>query len=425
MRKPALEKPSAYSPFWQSPGGAVKLWQGHVLDVLRALPARSVQCVATSPPYWGLRDYGTGGAQLGLEPTPQEYVDKMVEVFREVRRVLRDDGTLWLNLGDSYAGAMPGRNDVDRKYGPGSQGRGLEARRGLEAGNLVGIPWRVALALQADGWVLRQDIIWSKPSPMPESVRNRCTKAHEYVFLLTKGMGYFYDAEAIKENGVSGEWNSRRSLGTPRNKTPSDPVLKDMQRTQYADNTYHPPEDQTGANKRSVWTVAAQGYPGAHFAVWPPKLVALMIRAGTSAKGACALCGAPWERIVARVVSDARVSGGGNCIGKQGHSAGGTGAQQESNYKQVMAARTVGWRPSCACGAGIVPCVVLDPFCGSGTTAAEAARLGRAGWGIDLSEKYLRENAVPRVKEALAGDKEIEACGAAEDKPLEVGGVEL
>jgi hypothetical protein len=181
---------------------------GDCIEGMRTLPDASVHCCVTSPPYWGLRDYGHDG-QIGLEETPEAYVARMVEVFREVRRVLRDDGTCWVNLGDSLRSGGLGRNDADRNIGgrggnklgsgnPGRQGR-LEINSGLKPKDLVGIPWRVAFALQADGWWLRQDIIWHKPNPMPESVTDRCTKAHEYVFLLTKSERYFYDAEAVSE----------------------------------------------------------------------------------------------------------------------------------------------------------------------------------------------------------------------------------
>ena len=178
---------------------AFELLQGDCLQQLATLPAASVQCCVTSPPYWGLRDYGTAG-QLGLEATPDEYVANMVAVFREVWRVLRDDGTLWLNLGDSYAsGGRSTRDPGQSKLHP-AQAKGMRRPadgEGIKPKDLVGIPWRVAFALQADGWWLRQDIIWHKPNPMPESVTDRCTKAHEYIFLLTKQAKYYYDAEAV------------------------------------------------------------------------------------------------------------------------------------------------------------------------------------------------------------------------------------
>ena len=191
---------------------SVRIIQGDCRYMLKTLPSESVHCVCTSPPYWGLRDYGVAG-QIGLEPTYAEFVEQMVAVFREVRRVLRGDGTLWLNLGDSYAGTSCGEQgqtgqradrrrpgNPDKNHGA-SDRNGLGSVHGLKPKDLCGIPWRVAFALQADGWWLRQDIIWSKPNPMPESVTDRCTKAHEYLFLLSKSERYFYDAEALREDG--------------------------------------------------------------------------------------------------------------------------------------------------------------------------------------------------------------------------------
>jgi len=222
-----------------------RLIPGDCIAGLRTLPDASVHCCVTSPPYWGLRDYGHDG-QIGLEKTPDAYVARMVEVFREVRRVLRDDGTLWLNLGDSYAGSTMTAN--------------------LKQKDLVGVPWRVAFALQADGWWLRQDIIWHKPNPMPESVRDRCTKAHEYVFLLTKSERYFYDAEAVSEESVGRERFGNWIKGQP---------CPDRQDNHRQDMT-----PTTTRNRRSVWTVTTKPYSGAHFAVMPPDLVEPCIRAG-------------------------------------------------------------------------------------------------------------------------------------------------
>lgn len=222
----------------------VTLYHGDCRDVMPRLEPGSVHCCVTSPPYWGLRDYGND-RQIGLEQTPEKYVAEMVAVFREVRRVLRDDGTLWLNLGDSYTSGMRGAYATDRKYG---RARASDSRPptppGLDAKQLVGIPWRVAFALQADGWYLRQDIIWHKPNPMPESVTDRCTKAHEYIFLLSKSARYYYDAESVKEPVVSTGY-----IGL-------------------------------GRNRRSVWTIATQPYSGAHFATFPPKLIEPCILAG-------------------------------------------------------------------------------------------------------------------------------------------------
>ncbi len=303
--------------------------QGDAIEQLRTLTDESVQCCVTSPPYWGLRDYGTaaweggdatcdhsepprGGrnpetagkqltnsgtlayqyardcgkcgatridSQLGLEKTPEEYVAKMVEVFREVRRVLRKDGTLWLNLGDSYnaareGGHAGGTNGVSKPENA-PQRSGVNAP-GLKPKDLCGIPWRVAFALQADGWWLRSDIIWAKPNPMPESVTDRPTKSHEYLFLLTKSANYFYDAEAIKEqNAPATIERAKYGWCTPDTKAAQYQGMNGLNR----DEPY--PLSENGRNKRSVWTVATAPYPEAHFATYPPDLIKPCIMAGT------------------------------------------------------------------------------------------------------------------------------------------------
>jgi DNA modification methylase len=259
---------------------SMDLRHGDALEVLRSLPGGIAQTCVTSPPYWGLRDYGTA-KQLGLEPIPEEYVSRMVEVFREVRRVLREDGTLWLNLGDSYAATTKGSGGNNPETSPkqawkgSANGQGYEPRRfdhGLKPKDLVGIPWRVAFALQADGWYLRSDIIWAKPNPMPESVTDRPTKAHEYLFLLAKSERYFYDAEAIAEVSVTGD--NRRpytSLGAK--------VLDG--RAEWHSGEPRNGGDFTSRNRRSVWPIATEPFPEAHFAVMPQALVEPCILAGS------------------------------------------------------------------------------------------------------------------------------------------------
>jgi len=248
-------------------------------EKMQNLPEKSVQCVVTSPPYYGLRDYGVDG-QIGLEKTPEEYVNALVDVFREVRRVLRDDGVLWLNLGDSYVSSngyaraqkefqREGRNDApanDRDL------RHLHAA-GFKTKDLIGIPWRVAFALQADGWYLRQDIIWHKPNPMPESVTDRCTKAHEYLFLLSKSARYFYDAEAVKEKIAESTASDRRGNDNGCRTERGYPGQASNGGTRLGAGD--------SRNRRSVWTVATQPYSGAHFATFPPKLIEPCILAGS------------------------------------------------------------------------------------------------------------------------------------------------
>lgn len=271
---------------------------GDCRQILAGMEPCQFQTCCTSPPYWGLRDYGHPD-QLGLEPTPAEYVAHMVEVFRAVRRVLRDDGTLWLNLGDCYAGSGRGgyageatglqgstTGQDQSRLARGSQlaaGLHESAQRagaiarawvpppdGLKPKDLCGIPWRVAFALQDDGWWLRQDIIWSKPNPMPESVTDRCTKAHEYLFLLSKSERYFYDKDAIAEEAV---WAGQRRNARPAVDTamPGAPSHKGLRHD----------EPDGARNARSVWTIATQPYPGSHFATMPPDLAQRCILAGS------------------------------------------------------------------------------------------------------------------------------------------------
>lgn len=297
---------------------------GDCLRTLQTLPDASVHCCVTSPPYWGLRDYGHDG-QIGQEQTPEAFVSALVAVFREVRRVLRDDGTCWVNLGDSYAGSGKGawgsqeeadaaRGKTKEVYIPTRETAPLAGHvpKGLKRKDLVGIPWRIAFALQADGWYLRQDIIWHKPNPMPESVTDRCTKSHEYLFLLTKSERYHYNAAAIAEAASGG-----RTAGNKRHKY-VDAVESGMQehRTKAGLLALSGVEWDT-RNRRSVWTIPTQPFAGAHFAVMPEALVE-----------PCILAGCP---------------------------EGGT---------------------------------VLDPFCGSGTVPSVAARLGRRYIGCELNPDY-------------------------------------
>lgn len=387
------------------------------------MPAASVQCCVTSPPYWGLRDYGTAtweggdrecehagepkprndthgpgdnhgrfansrgtqpsksysipvrsvclcGAvridhQLGLESTPEEYVASMVEVFREVRRVLRDDGAVWLNLGDSYNGSGGVGDDGKQHTNQGAVERpdNRAGWNGLKPKDLVGIPWRVAFALQADGWWLRSDIIWHKPNPMPESVTDRPTKAHEYIFLLAKSKTYYYDADAIAEPAV--------------------------RRTRIGLANWDKPVPDT-RNKRTVWTVTTKPYAEAHFATFPPKLIEPCILAGTSEKGCCSQCGAAWLRVMDRKPS---TDGRDNWAGRE-HSKGGT--SRNGGFID-MEYRTVGWRPACDCAADLIPCTVLDPFAGSATSGVVALRNGRDFVGIELNPDYC-EMARRRIK---------------------------
>ncbi len=310
---------------------SVKILKGDCRDVLRTLPAEHAQCVVTSPPYFGLRDYGIAG-QIGREGTPEAFVSELVAVFSEVRRVLRADGTLWLNLGDSYAsgGRATYRSGASQNKGQHVQNdmpRPVDAP-GIKPKDLLGIPWMVAFALRADGWYLRQDIIWSKPNPMPESVTDRCTKAHEYLFLLSKSERYHYDANAIKEDSVTND--TRRPYGSPGANS-LDPRGRQGNGEQRKSGDYgngagrndgdrHPPGgwcEGTTRNKRSVWEVVAEPFKEAHFATFPPALIEPCIKAGCPTGG-----------------------------------------------------------------------MVLDPFGGAGTTGMVADRLGRSATLIELNPKY-------------------------------------
>jgi DNA modification methylase len=302
---------------------SIEIRTGDCRQLLRAMPDASVQCVVTSPPYFGLRDYGVDG-QIGLEATPDAFVAQMVDVFREVRRVLKDDGTLWLNLGDSYAANRGGTTPPAQTVAGGVNGQGGIAERrgqkdgynasrdakahGLKHKDLIGIPWRVAFALQADGWWLRQDIVWSKPNPMPESVRDRCTKAHEYIFLMTKSERYYYDSKAIAEpvtestvlrlsQDVASQAGSDRANGGTRADRPMKALRTAGNKSHKLVTEYEVSDSEqhrTAAglmkiadvafetrNKRSVWSIATAPFSEAHFATFPPELPEICIKAGS------------------------------------------------------------------------------------------------------------------------------------------------
>ncbi|HDS1779416.1 TPA: site-specific DNA-methyltransferase [Pseudomonas putida] len=266
---------------------------GDCIEMMRTLPDQSVHTCITSPPYFGLRDYGVDG-QIGLEASPREFIDSLVAVFREVRRVLRDDGTIWVNMGDSYAGSWGahGRDDM------GLGGQSLSARQiaasarrlkkpnhiGFKPKDLMGLPWRLAIALQDDGWYLRQDIIWHKPNPMPESIKDRCTKAHEYLFLLSKSPRYYFDQGAIREparaQSVPDSASRRNSFARETKYTDGEHGQTAQHRTG-RDDVYY---DET-RNKRSVWAVATASFKGAHFATFPPDLIRPCVLAGSPRGG--------------------------------------------------------------------------------------------------------------------------------------------
>jgi DNA modification methylase len=438
-------------PYYQD--ALTTLQQGDCRALLAQLPEASVHCVVTSPPYWGLRDYslppsvwdgdpacqhewggdiphesrhrytaensgkegvvaGTKGYPqgrgtvctrchawrgcLGLEPTPDAFVQHLVAIFRAVWRVLRDDGTLWLNLGDAYAGSSMsggvGAGTIVGSQHGARKGRDLRfpapprGRRDLPAKNLLGLPWRVAFALQADGWYLRSDIIWHKPNPMPESVRDRPTKSHEYLFLLTKRPKYFYDAEAVREPAAYGrrEWKGQH--------------YKNGDRRIHHLGTTVGGNPAAGRNRRSVWTIATQPYKGAHFATFPPRLIEPCVLAGTSAAGCCTQCGAPLRRVIACTPDYSRGEGRTPKTNHQG------GRSHFRTNPPSSRHTTLGWRRTCRHDGPLEPCTVLDPFAGAGTTLLVAKRHGRHGLGIDLNPTYCvlaaARLAATRVEEA-------------------------
>ena len=459
---------------------SIKILQGSCLETLSSLEEKSVNTCVTSPPYWGLRDYGTGewvggdpdcphmrttkiskdtstghigsfwkgmfeqgnvvgdaiyksecpkcGAvrkddQLGLEETPEKFVENLVNVFREVRRVLRDDGTVWLNLGDSYCGTGHKGDTKDMYFSQGSARNGQSFAlnnkvEGLKSKDLVGIPWRVAFALQADGWYLRQDIIWHKPNPMPESVTDRCTKAHEYIFLLSKSPKYYYDNEVIREPikpTTTGKASVRES-GDSKTRSkehwgiPHEPK-----------NVIREYEEIKGANKRSVWTVTTKPYSEAHFATYPPELIKPCILAGCPEK-VCVKCGTPYQRITSRKSDALRVDN--STLDRFGNGKAGVHRKIGGQYQKWLNENpltTVGWEKQCNCETNETKSgTVLDPFGGSGTTAQVASNLNRNAILCELNPEYV-EIAKGRLKHSLGMFLELEVVDKF-PQPLDIKG---
>lgn len=499
-----------------------KFYQGNSKAVLETFPDNCVDCIVTSPPYWSLRDYGTGtweggnescdhlkcidivkkangsstiegcttsqmqtaiaantftdvcgkcGAvrideQLGMEKSPDEYVSHLLEILGQSKRVLKKQGTLWLNLGDSYAGSgkAQGQKADSTNMGVRLGDRPADVKTwttvpvGLKSKDMVGIPWRMAFALQgfavvpfysfsewanllaearsmqdwtlvefveglmrkmdlltqiqSAGWYLRSDIIWSKPNPMPESVSDRCTKSHEYIFMLTKGPTYYYDAEAIKTESLDPIDDRGSRDGQKRRPTQLIAGIR---------NSGIYPK----SNKRTVWTVTTKPFAEAHFATFPPDLIVDCIKAGSSEHGCCSGCGAPWERIVESKKSFVSGSGksGNEIHGKNGKDLQGGGTTGDIRKGPVLTTTTTGWEPTCECNGKfveeivqlekenaygdmqeaittyysdipltehpIIPALVLDPFSGAGTTAMVAKKIRRDFVGVELNQKYI------------------------------------
>lgn len=353
------------------------------LEFARSLPSNFVHCVVTSPPYFGLRSYiGDGDInkpkEIGLEDTPVAYIAKVVALFREIRRVLRDDGTLWVNMGDSYSGG--GFNpSLESKYAKGlkSQERMDTLNSGLPPKSLMMMPARLAIALQDDGWILRAEIVWHKINPMPESVTDRPTKSHEMVYLLAKSERYFYDQDAIREPHIWGEKDKRadghRHASNGKSAT-----------GQYAINAvaYH----LNGRNRRDVWAIASEAFPGAHFATFPTKLIEPMILAGCPEK-CCVVCGAGYMR---EVEGEFQPDGGLRVNGAVGNKGMDDSNRWQAYPRSNTIKHTIGFHPACACNSpDTQPGIVYDPFMGSGTTALVARRFGRRYIGSELSPEYV------------------------------------
>ena len=406
------------------------------MTFLRSLPDESVHCVVTSPPYWGLRDYGTGewqggdpdcehkvggqvadskwegaittgvrpgvdastcrkcGAeridqQIGLEPTIQDHIDALVTLFREVRRVLRKDGTLFLNYGDCYASSVNGRSAADTKA-TGNDDRTFRDKPFSTVGgtlkpkDLCMLPHRVAIALQDDGWWVRADIVWAKPNPMPESARDRPTRSHEYIFLLAKSRHYWYDDVAVSEPAKYA--NDPRGSRADR-------------RRGVVSNSMHGKGTGERRNKRDVWSVNTVGFKGAHFATFPPKLIEPCILAGCPDK-VCATCGKPWKRLVERTfVPQPDVSIERGVKGASGQKPMDETSGWDGVPRGTTRVETVGWAPACKHEGEPVPGVVLDMFAGAGTVGLVAKRLGRSYLLNDLSPAY-----VAMAQERIAND---------------------
>lgn len=454
------------TPHWQTDDGSVRLYVGDVRKELAGMAAESVHVCATSPPYWGHRSYGTpptvwGGddacehawgdelpvignenrndkgslhsregatsrndatsgafclhchawlGSLGLEPTVGMFVEHMVKIFREVRRVLHPSGVALVNLGDSYAanGACGGASPVgDREYRAqdrkAQEGMRNRVPNGLKPKDLCMVPARVAIALQADGWWLRSEIVWIKGvsmceaysgSVMPESATDRPTSATERIYLLAKSAKYFWDSEAVREANASAAQAAHNERYAYEYKATTE---RSPNRVPGAQNHvgiharpgtngrnlrnawYAPPDPRSLAGWTDAWVIGTKAFRAAHFATFSPKLAETMIRAGSSAHGCCSECGARWERVLE------------------------LNPEYEKRLRSGGAPRTTGWRATCSCDAEVVPCTVLDPFSGSGTCGEAAIRLGRRYLGIDLSQAYTDDIAIPRLQQALDG----------------------
>ena len=388
------------------------IYTGDCVEVLKSLPEKSVHCVVTSPPYWGLRKYGGDPGMIGMEPIFEEHLDNLLRVFKEVKRVLRDDGTFWLNYGDAYSGG--GRSQgSDLEGTKQSTNRGSKesvpvgfAATGLSPKNLIMMPARIAMALQEDGWILRSEIIWAKNNPMPEPVTDRPTSMHEKIYLFSKSKKYFYDITAtrVPHKPIS---LKRIEYGIKHNHTKDVGMKVPPLDTDRIGERFAP---EGGRNLRNVWNISTYSYKGAHFATFPPKLVEPCIKAGTSEMGCCVDCGTPWVREIKK----GRITSTGGSENESAKKNKSFKDRQDSGTKlYAHEIITTGWKPSCDCEAETKPCVVMDPFGGSGTVGEVAAKHGRNSIIIEINDGYtdLAYKRIRKSKGVMLLDVNRKAAG--------------
>jgi len=373
---------------------------GTIFEQIKLIPDNSIHCIVTSPPYFNLRDYNVAG-QLGLEPTLSEYLANQVAVFDECRRALHPSGILFLNMGDSYAASSKSRTSDHTKNSTLQGAKATQAFcqpnklvEGFKPKDLMGVPWRLAIALQDAGWYLRSDIIWSKTNAMPESIRDRPSKAHEYIFMLTKSRKYFYDIDAERTPQKSIGQRHEGKSGYREGHDSKRGGFKTMTRSLHPD----------GSGLRSVWTVSVGRYKHAHFATFPKKLIVPCIRVGSSAKGVCPSCLEPWKRTVKtiRVATRPGTNAKAPTGWDTGKGAHGNFHKDGRRQKELEVGNRdsqrhctqripTGWKPGCQCGfEETIPATVFDPYLGSGTTMQVAIEEGRRCIGVELNPKYCK-----------------------------------
>jgi len=420
------------------------VFQGDVLDGLAALPDNSIHCCVTSPPYWNLRDYKVDG-QIGMEPTPEAFVENLIAVFSEVRRVLHPSGTCWLNIGDSYAGSNQGHGTKElsakQSSNTGTQwmtGKTLpRLADGLKPKDLCLIPARLSLALQADGWFIRSHIAWCKKAPMPESVQDRPTSAWESIFLLSKAPKYFYDTEAVREERQYPEFVYKDASGYGDKNGHARRTDKQRGHSHrhagFNDRWDAMPKAEqmaNGRNLRNFWLLGPEPYPEAHFATFPSEVPRRAIKAGTSEWGCCPECLNPWTRTkeptpeyAAHLNRDWADYDKDSAEGR-GHSVSDQRPTKRNGASLTAAYVTTGWQPTCKHNLTPIPCTVLDPFGGSFTTCQTAIRLGRRAVAIELNPSYV-ELGMKRCDAVLSQSSLFDTLADAEPSERDAGKGEI